>query len=263
MIDGSKIILAERATAALPGTNFTNLLDLEEYLSAVVDAVVLFLESAGSICELGAFVKTDEIRKKLIVIVSNHHNNIPSFITLGALKYFQQISKVEAEIYPFHWNELSPGVEIQEYVLDGIIQDTSAAIKRVKQKRLFDLSNLGDRISLTLAFCHLLRGGRLTEIRQCFSAAGVEIIESTILKHLSVLEICRFITPVSHGRKLKYYIPLISELPIRFAFSDKAADRQRNILRWIQEISALVKDQDKHSNENFSGASKWHLKAEI
>ena len=64
-INGTQIILAERATEALPGSNFTNLLDLEEYIAAVVDGVILIVESAGSVCELGAFVKTPEISAKL------------------------------------------------------------------------------------------------------------------------------------------------------------------------------------------------------
>lgn len=244
VMGAAQIILAERATAALPGSNFSNLLDLEEYLSALVDAVVLFLESAGSRCELGAFVKTDEIRKKLVVVISNLHNNSPSFITLGVLKYFKELSKIEAEIYPFDWNILDPGVEIHDYVLEGIIQDTSEAIKRIRPKSPFDFDSLGDRINLTLAFCHFLRGAKISEIKQCFAIAGHNISESTIVKHLSVLEICRFIRPVSHGRKLRFYIPLISELPIRFSFTKYAEDRQRNILRWIQEISALILEQD-------------------
>jgi hypothetical protein len=229
---------------ALPGSNFQNLLDLEEYLSALVDAVVLFLESPGSICELGAFVKTDEIRKKLIVVISNIHNNMPSFITLGALRYFQQVSKIEAEIYPFDWTIAERGIEIHDYVLDGIISDTSDAINRIRPKNLFDTNSLGDQINLTLSFCHFLRGAKITELKQCFNEAGISVTEQILLKHLSVLEICDLVLPVSYGKKHKFYIPTISELPIRFAFSKGTPDRERNILRWIQEISALLLEQD-------------------
>ncbi len=59
--------------------------------------------SAGSICELGAFVKTKEISDKLIVLISSENDNISSFIKLGALEYFSELSPSDAEISPFHW----------------------------------------------------------------------------------------------------------------------------------------------------------------
>ncbi len=53
---GVKVILAEAAVNYLAESSFSNLLDLERYIAAVVHAVVLIVESPGSICELGAFV---------------------------------------------------------------------------------------------------------------------------------------------------------------------------------------------------------------
>jgi hypothetical protein len=240
----ARIVLAERAVQALPGSNFTNLLDLEEYISGLVDAVIVFVESAGSICELGAFVKTDEIRRKLVVILSNEHNNTPSFITLGALNYFKDNSVTEPEIYPFHWGVLRKGVQVQKYVLDQIVTDMPEAINNVRDKGNLDLKKLGHRIYLALAFCHLLRGARLSEIKTCMIAAGCPVKDDEVVKYLSVLEICNLIVTVSHGKKLKVYVPLTGALPLRFAFISGTADHQRNILRWIHEISALVKAED-------------------
>lgn len=239
-IDGAQVILAERATEALPGSNFTNLLDLEEYISAIVDGVILIVESAGSICELGAFVKTPEISAKLVVLISSLHDNISSFIKLGALRYFDEASNGDPEISPFHWDIVDNGVSVQDYVLTDILKEIAESLKRVRAKGKFRSSNLGDRIFLTLSICHILRGAKAAEIKECYKQIGLEEYEKEIVKHLSVLEICNYILPVSHGKKIKYFVPLIGKIPIRFAFKSNAADRDRDTLRWIGEISALV-----------------------
>jgi hypothetical protein len=239
-INGAQIILAERATEALPGSNFNNLLDLEEYLSAVVDGVILIVESAGSICELGAFVKTPNIASKLVVLISNQHDNATSFIKLGALKYLDHAFNGDAEICPFHWEIVEGGVSIQAYVLTAIVKELSESLDRVRPRGKFDRSDLGDRIFLTLSICHLLRGAKITEIKECYRELNLEKYEDEIIKHLSVLEICKHLVPVSHGKKKKYFVPKIEKLPLKVAFTTDTDDRDRNVLRWIGEISGLV-----------------------
>lgn len=209
-IGDAQIILAERATEALPGSNFTNLLDLEEYISAIVDGVILVVESAGSICELGAFVKTPEISDKLVVLISSAHDNASSFIKLGVLKYFSELSGKEAEISPFHWDFVAGGVVVQDYVLVDIVEELTESIARVRRKGKFKENSLGDRVFLTLSICHLLRGARLAELRDCYASIGMEAFEREIVKHLSVLEICKLIEPVSHGKKTKYFVPKVA-----------------------------------------------------
>lgn len=239
-LNGASIILAERATEALPGSNFTNLLDMEEYISAIVDGVILMVESAGSICELGAFVKTPEIRSKLVVLISNKHNNISSFIKLGALNYFDEASDGDAEISPFHWDFVDNEVSIQNYVLKDIVTELTESLDRVRPRGKFVSKSLGDRIYLTLTICHILRGAKLAEIKECYVNIELEEFESEIVKHLSVLEICKHIMPVSHGKKIKYFVPLIEQIPMKFAFKSDAKDRDRDTLRWIGEISSLI-----------------------
>lgn len=239
-IGDAQIILAERATEALPGSNFKNLLSLEEYISALVDAVILIVESAGSICELGAFVKTAEIRGKLIVLISSIHENTSSFIKLGALRYFEEASGGDAEISPFHWDEVDGGVHVHRYVLDDIVPELLDSIKRVRPKGKLRTDNLGDRIYFTLSLCHLLRGAKATELRDCYDAAGLSQFTPEIVQHLSVLEICKYLIPVSHGKKIRYFVPTIDKLPLRIAFKPDVDDSQRDTLRWIRDVSALI-----------------------
>lgn len=185
-------------------------------------------------------MKTPEIRAKLIVLISSIHDNSSSFIKLGALRYFEEGSGSDPEISPFHWDFVDSGVSVQDYVLDDIVKELAGSLRRVRPKGRFKISSLGDRIYLTLTICHLLRGARLPEIKDCYEALGLIDFEKEIIKHLSVLEICKFIVPVSHGKKVKYFVPLIGSIPIRVAFNAGVEDRDRDTLRWINEISAQI-----------------------
>jgi len=96
-------------------------------------------------------------------------------------------------------------------------------------------------------FCFLkytIAGARAAEIRECYKEIGLGEYEKEIVKHLSVLEICNFITPVSHGKKIKYFVPKIASLPIKIAFKADTENRDRDTLRWIREISALIAEHE-------------------
>lgn len=70
-------------------TGKTDLLSLENLLAASVSAVVICLESNGSIAELGAFVNHRILSKKLIVIVDIKHKKANSFIRKGPIRFLE------------------------------------------------------------------------------------------------------------------------------------------------------------------------------
>ena len=61
-----------------------DLLTFEDFLAEVSDSIILFVESPGSFCELGAFTYVDEIfSKKLIIALDERYQHSSSFITTG------------------------------------------------------------------------------------------------------------------------------------------------------------------------------------
>lgn len=61
-----------------------DLLTFEEFLAEVSDAIVLFVESPGSFCELGAFAYADALfSDKLIIVMNEKYRNSKSFIATG------------------------------------------------------------------------------------------------------------------------------------------------------------------------------------
>lgn len=72
-----------------------DMLSLENLLASSVDAVVMCVESAGSIAELGAFSNHEKLSNKLIVLMNKEYENKESFINLGPIKYLKNKTKSE------------------------------------------------------------------------------------------------------------------------------------------------------------------------
>ena len=61
-----------------------DLLTFEEFLAEVSDTIILFVESPGSFCELGAFAYAEKLfSDKLIIVVDQKYENDKSFIITG------------------------------------------------------------------------------------------------------------------------------------------------------------------------------------
>lgn len=250
---GSRILLAEEAVNALADSHFENLLDLEEYIAAAVTNVLLIVESAGSICELGSFVKIEEISEKLVIVMLSDHSYPSSFITSGALGYYNQYH-TNPQVLGFSWKIDKTGiVSAADYVLDKMLSDIPTAMDVVAssaKEEVFRNSNIGHKIYLILAICHVLRAAKLKEIKICLKAINIEELnlkEKEIQCCLDILIICKLIKPVKHG-KLDYYVSQIDDLPLKVSWKTGTADRDRDTLRWIGKISEAGKidDQDRH-----------------
>lgn len=69
---------------------YENILDLETDLAQIVELIVLFCESEGSLAELGSFSMIHEIASRLFVIVRERHWQDQSFVRLGPLRRLQK-----------------------------------------------------------------------------------------------------------------------------------------------------------------------------
>jgi len=116
-----------------PGSKF-NLLELENKLAEWVHCVVIILESAGAIAELGAFSNHIDLRNKLIVVVNERHNKNKSFIVLGPIKFLKSNTKSKIIVEDYnninmdslgdkirrHVREIAKGVELDESISNPI-----------------------------------------------------------------------------------------------------------------------------------------------
>lgn len=84
-----RVFLSELAARDLTRSRrptFFNLASFEELLSQVAECVVIFVESPGSIAELGYFAKSNEISAKLLVVNDLDFQSRESFINNGPVQ---------------------------------------------------------------------------------------------------------------------------------------------------------------------------------
>jgi hypothetical protein len=249
----SEVILAETAMNALDQSAFTNLLALEEFIAAVVDAILLIVESPGSMCELGAFVKTSEIREKLIVVMPSDYINDASFIKSGAIRYLKE-NHSNPQVYGYDWGHDENGkLTVPLYTLKKMAVEIPAAmlsVYRAHEKEAFDEHARGHIIYLTLSFCHLLRGAKLLDLKHCFASAGIQVTETVIRQCLDTLIICKLLKPVTHG-KLIYFVAQVARVPLELAWKPGTPNADRDTLRWIGRIKTAIAREDSDRLEIF------------
>src|SRR5258708_3632965 len=81
-----RVKLAEDVNAWFRPGVFPDLLELENYLADLADITVLFVESPGSIAELGAFAASDSLRPKTLAVLNNFYGPERSFIAEGPVQ---------------------------------------------------------------------------------------------------------------------------------------------------------------------------------
>ena len=98
----SRVLLAETACKWYEFTRiYPNLLELEEQIAGLSALILLFVESPGSIAELGAFSEVKPLRDKLVTIVEENHYNSKSFIKEGPLTLLEKNKSNSVRAYPW------------------------------------------------------------------------------------------------------------------------------------------------------------------
>ena len=76
-----------------------NALKLEEKLATFADAILIIVESFGSVAELGAFAISEKLRLKLIVIINEKYQKADSFISIGPINWVDNESMFGKTMY--------------------------------------------------------------------------------------------------------------------------------------------------------------------
>lgn len=76
-----------------------NALELEEWLADFSDAVIILVESYGTVAELGAFSISSRLREKLLPILDQKFVKDPSFINTGPISWVNNDSVYKPTIY--------------------------------------------------------------------------------------------------------------------------------------------------------------------
>lgn len=194
---------------------YEDLIEFEKDIAQICRAIVLVVESPGSIAELGSFVLIPEITEKLIVFIHSIHSETPSFISLGPLNRLNIIR--ENRVHYITWglekriinrnriDVIQPGSikKWDTYICDSIDSfvntRTHTSHSSDKYKRTKEALFIHDIIKLFKAITK-------DEIIEYFKLVNHEIHKKNITKYLFCLEKLELVRPIYRGNKT-YYTP--------------------------------------------------------
>jgi hypothetical protein len=138
---------------------YNDLLSFEEDVCSLVDSVVVFLETAGSIAELGCLVKNDEIAPKLFVVANNDYGD-DSFISLGMLKYLDSTFRDKINVIS------SQNANLSNEERDYIAGEIQKRFEEIPKTESFRVSHTRHVLYLIVDFIDLMQVARITDIQQ-------------------------------------------------------------------------------------------------
>lgn len=231
-LHGRRVIVAEKATDLLQGTDFTNLLDFENYLAALASCIVIFVESPGSIAELGCFSVMKHVSPKLLIIFEQRFaDGAPSFITRGPIELLRKARDGSVQAFPYSDHSQSPP-QVHRPYLEECWDDIAAAIGETVRNpvndAVLDGNALPHRLLLISDIVDLLIASRLGEIMSAIEYFGVQISQGDLAKSLRLLQKFEFIATRTYGRETFYIsIDKTTRISYRSTQPGRIFDRQR------------------------------------
>lgn len=187
---------------------YRDLVSFERHLAELSSVIVVVLESAGSIAELGLFSAIEEFNKKLLIFVETDHYQSGSFIKLGPIDYLEKTHENLAECH--RWTKLQgrysifdpdAATDLQAELADAI---RSRASQAMPERAL----NPGGWLDIALLVCDLLSlcsALTLRELRQLLVGLGIECGETNLKQTLFLLERVRLLAMEPKGDQ-RFYI---------------------------------------------------------
>ena len=198
---------------------FPDLLELENYLAHLADITVLFVESPGSIAELGAFANSDDIRPKMLAVLNNSHETEGSFISDGPIRKLSNENEDHVHYYTWNPNDLHSDLTEAEFAdmtndLVTFLEEIEAA--RPRQSSLKPAER-GHALLLVADLIRMPGVATTSELLECLSALGCEADRKVLKRYLSVLQSVGFVT--AHRRSnQKFFVRASEQKFIRYAY---------------------------------------------
>lgn len=229
----NRIIVAEKVTDLLEGSDFSNLLEFEDYLAALAACVVIIVESPGSIAELGSFAVMAHLSQKLLVVCEEVHQRRPSFISKGPLAYLRRTrGKRSVRVFPLHAENADGSLVPSRDLIDDCWEFLSRAIleslRRPVPESALEVNRIAHRLLLTTEIVDLLVVSRIKEIRECVNHFGDGFSQRELSRTLRILEKFELITSRTYSHE-KFYLAIDPQQRITFKSSRPAQifDRER------------------------------------
>lgn len=243
----SRVVLVEDIKTWSEHKLFADLLDFENHISHLAKLIVLIVESAGSIAELGSFTILPAIKLRLFVVISQNFNDAQSFISLGPIKKLRDDHK---SVYVYPWTTIPPEsipstpnhLEISEIIGDLAADIKSEIGKKSPSTKLEteDPGHISLLISEILAITTTLKIG---ELEIALSNIGITISNSELQRNLFILSSLELISIFNYGNET-YYFASTENRYIALQLNGTANQRLKDRSRVISEFTEHYEKND-------------------
>lgn len=245
------IVLAEEIQEWLHHAHYDDLVTFERHLAHLACTIVLFVESPGSIAELGAFSQVPQISDKLLVFMRNDQYEQDSFIQLGPLRLLEKkYEETRVSVYP--WIEYAR-VEnntcssvIDHESLDSLVEDISGDIQEFfshkHKSAIFRQDDAGHVMLLMVDLIDMFLALKKNEILEILGDLGISIDEADLAQYLFLLETLEFVGSKKYSGSRYYF----SSSDIRYVeYGVREGQRKINRVRVKASLSDYYAESDK------------------
>ena len=238
------IILAEDAKPLVVDAGYDNLLRFESDIAQVVGQILLFVESPGSLAELGAFAALETVSPRLLVVLDEHYYNQTSFVKQGPLRYLETKEGEESIVA---LDRAHVGIDADGRITGLNSANFAAAVLPALDKRLaglpkserFDTENAGHAILLLVGLCQELGALTQSEIRDFLKSFGIKDLRFNNFVYCA--ELLKWIRKVRKGNNI-YYVAQTGEFALDYQLNRSLSLRDK--IRWRSDIRAHWQKQD-------------------
>jgi hypothetical protein len=209
---------------------YTDLVEFEKHLAELSSLIVLVLESAGSIAELGLFVALEQYSDKLLLFVASNHYDDTSFIRLGPIKYLEDAKKNKAHYYPWLKEVMGKMLFDADYatgLAEDFRQTVSERLERPTQERAFDKDIWLHRSLFICELISLMSALTIGEIRNFLNGLGIEANLTSLRQQLFLLAKVGLLKVEPSGEQRFYVINDAREFLILHAEGRDFFDKSR------------------------------------
>jgi len=225
-----RVKLAENYKSWSHDSVYSDLLTFESHIAQLSSIIVLIVESAGSIAELGLFSAMSDFQKKLLVILDNHHYESESFIRLGPIDHLEKVHGNTAHCH--RWmiqdgNRLSFQADSAKGLKDDFVESINERLREnVAVEQVFDTKSWLHAALLICDLVNLMSALTVREIRDYLLGLGVPRSESEIRQFVYILQ--QFGMLQMEGKAgQRFYLSRKEELYLRIGLKNSAWDVNR------------------------------------
>jgi hypothetical protein len=237
-----QIVLAESIVGDHVAHGFADLLSLERLLADVVAVILLFVESPGSLAELGAFTASDNILDRLSAVIEEcHREHTESFVYLGPISRLTRHNEKRLMYAP--WLKEEGRDEIDPVRAEKMAQSVAAGLSEVLQqnghtKMLVPSSDTrlghGEKMCLItgiLEVCQVLSKSEIDAAVRTFTDLNSDL---EISRYLYLLRKLKVIGMIDYSKQKWYYV---NDSLIEWRYKDSVGSR--DTMGWMRHFRDL------------------------